>query len=208
MVNQDERNRLAESGMAALSVGMRPSASQQAAMGYTDAQIDAAIAQYELAQKMALEEHNASIAKKTGSGKTPEAEASPGLNVLQTLYAEEVPVNQAVSLLIEAGYTATEAEAIANQYAENYDALGEEVAWALGRYNLDSLEKAGYGDASEGKILNAIKTGALIAEFKNGEIYFRKSDAEIAKDVANNLHNDLAGHGDYITSLFHNVGGK
>lgn len=75
MVSQDERNRLAESGMAALSVGMRPSESQQAAMGYTDAQIDAAIAQYELAQKMALEEHNASIAKKTGGGKTPEAEA-------------------------------------------------------------------------------------------------------------------------------------
>jgi hypothetical protein len=65
-VSQNELNQLIEQGNAMLAAGIRPSASQQQAMGYTDAQIDAAIAQYELAQKMALEEHNASIAKKTG----------------------------------------------------------------------------------------------------------------------------------------------
>lgn len=201
-VSWNDRQLLAEQGMAMLSVGIRPSASQQEAMGYTNSQIDAYLAQYKLAQ--------ASGSKSGGSGGSGGNNTSntPGLNILQTLYAEEVPVGQAISLLIEAGYTATEAEKIAMQYEDNYEVLGEEVAWTLGRYNLESLAKAGYGDASEGKILNAIKTGVLIAEYKNGEIYFRKSDAEIAKDVKNNISNDLAGHGDYITSLFRNVGGN
>lgn len=41
---------LADSGAAALAVGVRPSAAQQAAMGYTDAQVDAELAAYKLAQ--------------------------------------------------------------------------------------------------------------------------------------------------------------
>lgn len=57
-VSQNAKEQLAKSGLAALSVGIRPSKSQQEAMGYTDEQIDASIAQYELAQKMG-----------TGSGK-------------------------------------------------------------------------------------------------------------------------------------------
>lgn len=48
-VSQDERNALAKSGAAALSVGVRPSAAQQAAMGYTDAQVNAELAAYKLA---------------------------------------------------------------------------------------------------------------------------------------------------------------
>lgn len=47
-LQESDRSFLAESGLAALSVGIRPSASQQAAMGYTDDQIDAALAQYQL----------------------------------------------------------------------------------------------------------------------------------------------------------------
>ncbi len=47
---QAEKNTLVESGMAALSVGVRPSAAQQQAMGYTDAQIDAILAEYKLSQ--------------------------------------------------------------------------------------------------------------------------------------------------------------
>jgi len=45
-----DQTMLAESGLAALAVGIRPSAAQQAAMGYTDAQIDAELAAYKLAQ--------------------------------------------------------------------------------------------------------------------------------------------------------------
>lgn len=47
---QAEKNTLIDSGMAALSVGVRPSAAQQQAMGYTDAQIDAILAEYKLSQ--------------------------------------------------------------------------------------------------------------------------------------------------------------
>ena len=47
-LQESDRSFLADSGLAALSVGIRPSASQQAAMGYTDDQIDAALAQYQL----------------------------------------------------------------------------------------------------------------------------------------------------------------
>lgn len=50
---QAEKNTLVESGMAALSVGVRPSAAQQQAMGYTDEQIDAILAEYKLAQAAA-----------------------------------------------------------------------------------------------------------------------------------------------------------
>lgn len=45
-----DQSMLAESGLAALAVGVRPSAAQQAAMGYTDAQIDAELAAFKLAQ--------------------------------------------------------------------------------------------------------------------------------------------------------------
>ena len=43
-----QQQMLAQSGLDALSVGIRPSAQQQAAMGYTDEQIDGALAVYEM----------------------------------------------------------------------------------------------------------------------------------------------------------------
>lgn len=48
--NQDSQNKLAQSGYAALAVGIRPSKAQQNAMGYTDAQIEAELNAYKLAQ--------------------------------------------------------------------------------------------------------------------------------------------------------------
>lgn len=58
--SQADRALLAESGLAALAAGVRPSAQQQAAMGYTDEQITAELAAYKLAQ--------ASGVKYTGGG--------------------------------------------------------------------------------------------------------------------------------------------
>lgn len=59
-VSQNELNQLIEQGNAMLAAGIRPSASQQKAMGYTDAQIDSYLAQYKLEQEAGV--------KKTGGG--------------------------------------------------------------------------------------------------------------------------------------------
>ena len=46
-----KRKALAEAGEAALKVGVRPSAAQQSAMGYTDAQIERALELYRQEQE-------------------------------------------------------------------------------------------------------------------------------------------------------------
>ena len=73
---QAERETLAASGAAALSAGIRPSAAQQAAMGYTDVQVEAELAAYQLARA-------ADVKKKTGGV------SKPRLTAAQTLRAVE-----------------------------------------------------------------------------------------------------------------------
>ena len=45
LISQQRKN-LANAGLASLEMGLRPTAEQQAAMGYTDAQVDRAILLY------------------------------------------------------------------------------------------------------------------------------------------------------------------
>ena len=80
-VQQNEREFLANSGLAALSVGIRPSAAQQAAMGYTDAQVDAELAAYKLAQA-------AGVKGSGGGGNPPKAPEPTISEMLKTFETE------------------------------------------------------------------------------------------------------------------------
>lgn len=106
--SRDNQSILAASGSAALSVGVRPSKAQQAAMGYTDAQIDAELAAYKLAQSAGVKLPQSGIEPVGGTGLT---------GALVKLYKDKITnENDAYHALREAGYTAGDAE----RYAEEY----------------------------------------------------------------------------------------
>lgn len=197
-VSQNEKAQLAESGLAALAVGIRPSAAQQQAMGYTDAQVNAALSEYQLAKAAGTK-----VSSGGGGGKPVSGSNTTGLNVLQQLYADKVPVSQVRSLLIASGeYTATEAAAIAEDYEMNYDELGQQVADILGLYDYGSLDAIGYGKASENEILAAINSGLIERYFDPSDGYyrFRKTQKAVAAETKNTITGDIAGHQDWILS--------
>lgn len=113
-VSQDERNALAKSGAAALSVGVRPSAAQQAAMGYTDAQINAELAAYKL--KLASGSGGGSGGGYKGGGIEPVG--GTGLTgVFVEMYKNKITgENDVYHYLRNLDYTATDAE----RYTEDY----------------------------------------------------------------------------------------
>lgn len=95
-VSWNDRQLLADQGMAMLSVGIRPSASQQQAMGYTDSQIDAYIAQYKLAQ--------ASGSKSGGSGGSGGGTGGGGSQDYEGLYKAALASGQNVKAFIANNY--------------------------------------------------------------------------------------------------------
>ena len=110
---------LASSGKAALAVGIRPSPEQQAAMGYTDAQIEAELAAYQLAM-------SAGVSYSGGGDGNPYAPVQgitpvggTGLTgIFVKMYKNNNIKNEsdAYHYLREAGYTAGDAEKYAFDY--------------------------------------------------------------------------------------------
>lgn len=113
-VSQNELNQLIEQGNAMLAAGIRPSASQQQAMGYTDAQIDSYLAQYKLEQ----------VNKNKSGGSNPsditgiEPVGGTGLTglLVQMYKAGIKSETEAYYYLRDAGITQTDAE----KYVEDY----------------------------------------------------------------------------------------
>ena len=114
MVDQDEQNRLIEQGNAMLAAGIRPSASQQQAMGYTDDQIDAYIAQYKLEQANKNKSGGSNPSDVTGI----EPVGGTGLTgLLVQMYKAGIKTEtEAYYYLRNAGITQTDAE----KYVEDY----------------------------------------------------------------------------------------
>lgn len=170
-VSQNDQAKLADGALAALAVGIRPSANQQAALGYTDEQIDAMLAQYKLAQ--------ANGTKVTGS---PAADTDP----LRTMLAAGVVPDNALAYLAGTGkYAEWAATALADSYALNYEQLKEEQAWQNATWDWSSLKALGYGNKSEEEI-NAALDAKKIEAYRDGNVIrFRKTIQSIASDVAN-----------------------
>lgn len=166
---------LANSGLAALAVGIRPSPEQQAAMGYTDAQIDAELAAYNMAQSAGV--------KYTGGGDpTPVGNPAPGSPVsgLNAIFADMFSANlktenDAYHYLREAGYTAGDAERYSQEYMEKldsgdartlaYDSLGVPAREALGAIQRANSRSGVKGLTSgQQKNLEELLTGGKISE--------------------------------------------
>ena len=115
-VSQAEKNLLAEQGNAMLSVGIRPSASQQEAMGYTNEQIDSYLAQYKLKQATGVKGSGGN----GGSDGVTRIEPVGGTGLTGTLvkmYKEGIKnETEAYYYLRDAGFTQGDAE----KYAEDY----------------------------------------------------------------------------------------
>lgn len=138
-----DQSMLAESGLAALAVGIRPSAAQQAAMGYTDAQIDAELAAYKLAQTAGIK----SSGTPTSDKKLDSAQTRTDLYA--EMYAAGISSeNDAYEYFRNAGYSAGDAERYVEEYllglSDNglrdslYDSLGasaKEVLSSIQRQN-------------------------------------------------------------------------
>lgn len=129
-VSADERALLAQSGMAALAAGMRPSKDQQAAMGYTDAQINAELNAYKLAQTAGVK-----LQPEDDSG-TP---GNPGRDIYEVMAWNNVSVDRAFAYLVANGYAAGEAEQIADTYG---DLQGELADWINQLKKQQQLEEA------------------------------------------------------------------
>lgn len=119
---QTEREFLANSGLAALAAGVRPSAAQQAAMGYTDAQVEAELAAYKLAQVAGVK------APKAPKVESPEVELeeikSPSLENTFDGSAVGEPMNKNWGGSYRLAYTLADALLTAGKSAEEiYKAL-------------------------------------------------------------------------------------
>ena len=129
--SQADRALLAESGLAALAAGVRPSAQQQAAMGYTDAQITAELAAYKLAQ--------ASGVKYTGGGGGDKPTDDTGGDIYEQMYLAGIKPSRAYAYLIGKGYASGAAENIADSYEGMQDELSQ---WAKEREEAAAWESA------------------------------------------------------------------
>ena len=178
-----DQSMLAESGLAALAVGVRPSAAQQAAMGYTDAQIDAELAAFKLAKTAGVK-----IDSPAPKGDEPGA----AFTTLQKLIYEDVPVNQVMTYLIDAGYTPSEAKEIAAEYELNYDDL---VAWRKGQKDKEAWDNAevdqsslwdlGYGMYSPEGVADLVAAGKIVPYLSGGYIRFRNGSINTGAGDAN-----------------------
>lgn len=165
---------LADSGAAALAVGVRPSAAQQAAMGYTDAQVDAELAAYKLAQAAGV--------KGSGGGGNPTGTPSSKFSH-DALYAAGVTPDNVMAYLAGTGdLSQWEAEAIAEAYIKAYDSLSERAkadeeatAWANAEIDRGSLWELGLGMFSGEAIADMVARGELIQYLDtDGFIRFRR----------------------------------
>ena len=122
---KQEQQWLAESGMAALAVGVKPSAEQQAAMGYTDAQIEGALAQYKLEQQMKLASSKSSGGSRSSSSSGDGTLESENQDIYTELFNAGIrDADRAYAYLIQKKYASGAAEKIADAYeAGIYDEL-------------------------------------------------------------------------------------
>lgn len=133
-----QKENLASSGLAALAVGVRPSAAQQAAMGYTDAQIEAALAAYKLEQ-VTGSGSSGSSGKGSSSGSSGKSGSSGGSGksgssgstktpatldeLFETMYAQGLTSQAAAKYYLrQNGYTVSDAADYAEAYMEKYEA--------------------------------------------------------------------------------------
>jgi len=166
-VSQNDRAYLAEAGMAALAAGIRPSAAQQQAMGYTDAQVTAALNAYKLAQ---------------ATGVTVDAGGKiidPQLDPYGYLYAKgvtdrNVVLSNLASIFKDSG-DYVDFEAMADEYIR----LVEEWKKAEEYANMEIDEEDTY--KKFGRMVNPewlseqVASGALVEYEYNGKIRFARS---------------------------------
>lgn len=122
-VGQNAKEQLISTGETLLSMGIRPSADQMAAMGLTSSQVDAYIAQYQLEQ----------AAKLSGGGKTPEAgakEPNAKTNPYEFLNYHSVTDYNTAEALLSQFYDDDYAANLAEQYMDmvkngKFDVPGE-----------------------------------------------------------------------------------
>ena len=182
---QAEKNTLVESGMAALSVGVRPSAAQQQAMGYTDAQIDAILNEYKLAQA-AASYRGSSSSPKPGSGLDSGKDTGELYgDTYQQMYAagirgEARAYDYLTSVL---GLSSTEAAKKAEYFSLMEDEL---AAWYQEQQKASELANAVvdqkqvlelFGPVSEAWLAAQVKSGAVEMYVEDGFIRFKKKSS-------------------------------
>lgn len=177
---QIENNRLVESGMAALSVGVRPSAAQQAAMGYTDDQITAILAEYKLS-KAASGSSGGGSRGSSGSGSSSANSSEANVDVYRWLLnSGATDYGTAYRNLRDAGYDKTDADRYAKYYEETYypNVDWDEIERENATVDLNSVLSLGYGPISGSKLAQLEESGAIESYVSNGKIYYRKKETK------------------------------
>ena len=194
---QTEREILAASGIASLAAGVRPSAQQQAAMGYTDAQIDAELAAYKLAQAAGVK-----YTGKPGSGNDSSGgdDTGPGLDIYEQMYLAGIKPGRAYAYLIDHGY----AQGAAGTIAESYEMMQDELSqWSKDREEALAWSKATvdekqvlelFGPVSGEWLAEQEAAGKIVSYLDNGWIRYRKVGSAPASSGSPNFANTKPGN--------------
>lgn len=192
---QTEREMLAASGIASLAAGVRPSAQQQAAMGYTDAQIDAELAAYKLAQSAGVKYTGGSSTKK----ETTQTQDTGAGDIYEQMYLAGIKPARAYAYLIDHGY----AQGAAGTIAESYEMMQDELAqWANDREEAQAWSKATvdekqvlelFGPVSGAWLAEQEAAGKIVSYLDNGWIRYRKVGSAPTSSGSPNFANTKPG---------------
>lgn len=179
--SQAERELQIEMGMAALSSGVRPSPSQQQAMGYTDEQIDAILAEYKLSQTLRSSGGSGSGGSSSGGGSDSgsNSEAFSG-NTYQEMYVAGLRSEaEAYEYLTQVkGLSSTEAAKLAEYFDMQlddletwYQGLQQQQEWETATIDREDARKQ-FGPVSDGWLAEQVANGYLTMYLESGRIKF------------------------------------
>ena len=176
--SQTERELLAASGLASLAAGVRPSAQQQAAMGYTDAQIDAELLAYKLAQAAGVKHSSDNSDRKD---KTSDSDKATAEDIYEKMYLAGIKPSRAYAYLIGQGY----AQGAAEKISDDYEMMQEELAqWANDRAVALAWSKATVDEKQVLKLFGPVSgewlaeqeaAGKIVSYLEDGWIRYRKT---------------------------------
>lgn len=192
-----EQDRLIELGMAALNMGIRPSPSQIQAMGFTDSQINAMLAEYKLKQQMAMRGGHTSGGGRggnrrpsSGGNKKPGNEKIPSAiyNMVKQFVSEGDSQGLAEYLSQMVEDEAISMEAATQLFNQNFYKDEDRKYWTsvteeIVEYPIDvkSVLDLGYGPVSDTFLENLETNGEIESYIEGGKRKFRKKTKAPAK---------------------------